>query len=57
VFGADVLNAFGEAPPPKQGFYIRPDVAFKEWYVSRYGKEIPDGWVIPVLAAMQGHPE
>jgi hypothetical protein len=32
VFGADVSNAFGEAPPPKQGFYIRPDVAFKEWF-------------------------
>jgi hypothetical protein len=57
VFGADVSNAFGEAPPPKQGFYIRPDNAFKEWYVSRYVSEIPEGWVIPVLAAMQGHPE
>ena len=25
IVGADVSNAFGEAPPPKQGFYIRPD--------------------------------
>jgi hypothetical protein len=57
VFGADVSNAFGEAPPPKQGVYIRPDNAFKEWYLKRYGKTIPDGWVVPVLAAMQGHPE
>ena len=57
VFGADVSNAFGEAPPPKQGFYIRPDDAFKEWFVARYGKKIPDGYVVPVLAAMQGHPE
>ena len=24
VFGADVSNEFREAPPPKQGFYIRP---------------------------------
>jgi hypothetical protein len=22
IFGADVSNAFAEAPPPKQGFYI-----------------------------------
>jgi hypothetical protein len=28
VFGSDVSNAFGEAPPPKQGFFIRPDKAF-----------------------------
>jgi hypothetical protein len=57
VFGADVSNAFGEAPPPKQGFYIRPDKPFCDWYYARFGKTIPTGWVVPVLAAMQGHPE
>ena len=25
IFGTDVSNAFAEAPPPKQGFYIHPD--------------------------------
>jgi hypothetical protein len=30
VFGADVSNAFAKAPPPKQGFYVRPDRAFNE---------------------------
>ena len=25
IYGADVSNAFAEAPPPKQGFYIHPD--------------------------------
>ncbi len=34
VFGADVSNAFAEAPPPKQGFFIRPDRAFNEWWVN-----------------------
>ena len=28
VYGADVLNTLGKAPPPKQGFYIRTDKAF-----------------------------
>ncbi len=28
VYGADVSNAFVEAPPPKQGFYILPDKVF-----------------------------
>ena len=31
VYGADVSNAFAEAPPPKQGFFICPDCAFNEW--------------------------
>jgi hypothetical protein len=57
VFGSDVSNAFGEAPPPKQGFYIRPDRAFLAWWASKGRPPIPKGWVIPVLAAMQGHPE
>jgi hypothetical protein len=30
IYGADVSNAFAEAPPPKQGFYIHPDRAFRE---------------------------
>ncbi|KAL7525100.1 hypothetical protein ACHAWF_001213, partial [Thalassiosira exigua] len=58
VFGADVSNAFGEAPPPKQGFFIRPDKAFRQWWTQKLGrKPIPPGWVIPVLRAMQGHAE
>ena len=58
IFGADVSNAFDEAPPPKQGFYIRPDLAFKAWWTLHKGRPlIPANHVIPVLSAMQGHPE
>lgn len=57
VFGSDVSNAFGEAPAPKQGFYIYPDKAFRAWWASKGRPPIPKGWVVPVLAAMQGHPE
>jgi hypothetical protein len=58
VYGADVSNAFAEAPPPKQGFYIRPDRAFNEWWIKHKNRPpIPHGHVIPVLSAMQGHPE
>ena len=58
IFGADVSNAFAEAPPPKQGFFIRPDRAFNEWWVQHKNRPpIPDGYVIPILSAMQGHPE
>ena len=58
MFGADVSNAFTEAPPPKQGFYIRTDRAFNEWWVQHKKlPSIPPGHVIPILSAMQGHPE
>ena len=56
-FGLDVSNAFGEAPPPIQGFYICPDKAFHAWWISKGRPPIPEGYVIPVLAAMQGHQE
>jgi hypothetical protein len=58
VYGADVSNTFAEAPPPKQGFFIRPDRAFNEWWVQhKHLPPIPPSRVIPVLSAMQGHPE
>jgi hypothetical protein len=58
VYCADVSNAFAEAPPPKQGFFIYPGRAFHYWWVNKKGKTpIPNGHVIPVLGAMQGHPE
>ncbi len=58
IFGADVSNAFAEAPPPKQGFYIRPDPAFRDWWTSHKGRPpLPPNAVIPILSAMQGHPE
>jgi hypothetical protein len=58
VFGADVSNAFAKAPPPRQGFFVRPDRAFHEWWVNHKKRPpIPDGHVIPILSAMQGHPE
>jgi hypothetical protein len=58
VYGANVSNAFDEAPSPKQGFYIRPDRAFNEWWVQHKSRPpIPSGHIIPVLLAMQGHPE
>jgi hypothetical protein len=45
-------------PPPKQGFFICPDWAFNEWWEQHLKKPpIPPGHVIPVLSAMQGHPE
>jgi hypothetical protein len=58
IYGANASNAFAEALPPKQGFYIYPDRAFKDWWVHhKTNPPFPDGHVILVLGAMQSHPE
>jgi hypothetical protein len=58
IFGADVSNAFAEAPPPEQSFYIYPNKGFHIWWVKHKQRPpTPAGHVIPILLAMQGHPE
>jgi hypothetical protein len=58
IYSADASNAFAEATPPKQGFFIHPDRAFIEWWTIHKGRPpIPHGHVIPINSAMQGHPK
>ena len=58
IYGADVSNAFGEAPPPKQGIYIRPDRALRDWWVHHLKRPpLQPGEVVPCLGAFQGHLE
>jgi hypothetical protein len=58
IFGACVSNAFAEAPAPKQGLYIYSDKAFHDWWVKhKLRPPILSGHVIPILLAMQEHPE
>ena len=56
--GADAGNAFAEAPPPVEPFYMAIDDQFNEWWVECLGNApIPSGYVLPVQHALQGHPE
>jgi hypothetical protein len=58
VVGADVSNAFAEAPAPGDTFYIIPDVILHDWWVNhKKCPPIPSGWVLKVKYALQGHPE
>jgi len=34
VYGADVTNAFAEAPPPIHPLYMQIDDAFREWWTE-----------------------
>jgi hypothetical protein len=56
--GIDVGNAFAEAPPPKEPFFMQVDAQFCEWWTQCLGHPpIPAGYVIPILKNLQGHPE
>jgi hypothetical protein len=33
IYGANASNAFAEALPPNQGFYLYPNRAFKDWWI------------------------
>lgn len=58
MYGVDATNAFGDAPPPKQGLHTLPDKVMQGWWVHSKGRNpILEGHVIQVLAAMQEHPE
>ena len=59
ALGADAGNAFAEAPPATEPFYMRIDDQFREWcWTECKGcPPIPPGYVLPVNHALQGHPE
>ena len=57
--GADVSNAFADAPAPKASLFLYIDDSFRDWWTNHLGKEpIPaDCKVVRVNNAIQGHPE
>ena len=57
VIGADASNAFAEAPPPVAPLYVTIDQQFREWWENKGREPIPEGYVVQVLHALQGHPE
>ena len=57
VYGADVSNAFAEAPPPVAPLCVHIDHQYREWWNSKGRPPIPKGYVLPVRGALQGHPE
>ena len=58
AIGADVSNAFAEAPPPVAPFYVYVDDVYRDWWENELGRPpIPKGYVLQVNHALQGHPD
>jgi hypothetical protein len=47
IYGADVSNAFAEAPSPAQTFYMQVDRVFQHWWTAHLKR--------PPFRALQGH--
>ena len=57
TFG-DTTNAFQQSPPPTEPCYLQIDDAYCSWFKKRHGRTVDrHTHVIPVLHALQGHPE
>ena len=57
TIGADITNAFAEAPPPTAPLYVYVDDVYREWRRARGLSDIPKGYVLQVQKGIQGHPE
>ena len=57
VFGGDAKDAYGHSPGPEIPTYISIDDQYADWYKYKHGHDIDRRKVLPVLRALQGHPE
>jgi len=57
VYGGDAQDAYAHSPPPETPTFVSIDDAYADWYEHRFKKKLDHSLVLPVLHALQGHPE
>ena len=57
IYGGDAKDAFAHSPPPTIPTFVSIDDAYAEWYKWKYNVDLDRSKVLPVLHALQGHPE
>jgi hypothetical protein len=57
IFGGDAQDAFAHSPAPNVPTFVAIDDAYSDWYFDKYGIRLDRALVLPVLHALQGHPE
>ena len=57
VYGGDAEDAYAHSPPPERPTYVSIDDAYADWYEHKHGIKLDRSLVLPVLHALQGHPE
>jgi len=57
VYGGNAQDAYAHSPPPETPTFVSIDDAYADWYEHRFKKKLDRSLVLPVLHALQGHPE
>jgi hypothetical protein len=57
IYKGDVRDAYAHSPGPEMPTFVRICDQFADWYLERKGVPINRSHVIPMLRALQGHPE
>ena len=57
VYGGDAQDAYAHSPPPETPTFVSIDDAYADWYEHRFKRKLNRSLVLPVLHALQGHPE
>jgi len=57
IYGGDAKDAFAHSPGPSMPTFMKLDDAFHDWYLEQTGVLLDKDLVLPVLRALQGHPE
>eukprot|EP00957_Ditylum_brightwellii_P183895 14007603-Ditylum_brightwellii.AAC.1 len=57
ILGADATNAYAQSPPPSNPTYLRIDDQYADLHNNKFGIELNKNDVLPVLNALQGHPD
>jgi len=57
VYGGDAQDAHAHSPPPETPTFVSIDDAYADWCEHRFKKKLDCSLVLPVLHALQGHPE
>jgi len=57
VYGGDAQDACAHSPPPETPTFVSIDDEHADWYGHRFKKKLDRFLVLPVLHALQGHPE
>ena len=57
VYGGDAKDSFAHLPGPSMPTFMKLDDAFRDWRLEHTGVLLDKDLVLPVLRALQGHPE
>ena len=56
-YGGDAKYAFAHSPAPSVLTFVTIDNQYADWYKSKFGRQIDQARALPVMRALQVHPE